>query len=39
MTDKEIDKALYEGNKNLFITGPAGTGKTYKINQFIEYCE
>lgn len=35
MTDKEIDKAL-KSSRNLFITGAAGTGKTYFLNKFIE---
>ena len=34
MTDKEIDKAL-KSSRNLFITGAAGTGKTYFLNKFI----
>ena len=35
MTEKEIEKAL-KSTRNLFITGPAGTGKTYLLNKFIE---
>jgi DNA replication protein DnaC len=34
VTDKEIDKAL-KSSRNLFITGAAGTGKTYFLNKFI----
>lgn len=35
MTDKQISTAV-TGNKNLFITGPAGTGKTFLLNKIIE---
>ena len=39
MTDKQIEKYLYDSDKNVFLTGPAGTGKTYRVNQFIEKCK
>ena len=35
MTEKQIETAI-NGKKNLFITGPAGTGKTYLLNKIIE---
>ena len=35
MTDKQIDTAL-KGSRNLFFTGPAGTGKSYWMNRAIE---
>lgn len=35
MTEKEIQKAL-DGKRNLFITGQAGTGKSYLLRQYIE---
>lgn len=34
MTDKQID-AAFASSRNLFITGPAGTGKSYRLNQYI----
>lgn len=34
MTEKQID-AAFSSKRNLFITGPAGTGKTYRLNQYI----
>ena len=37
--NKTIEKVLFSEEKNVFITGPAGTGKTYIINKFIEYCK
>lgn len=33
---KEAFKILYSG-KNVFLTGEAGTGKTYLINKYVEY--
>ena len=35
MTDKQIETAL-KGSRNLFFTGPAGTGKSYWMNRAIE---
>ena len=35
MTDKQVNMAL-EGTRNLFITGPAGTGKSYLLNKYIK---
>ena len=35
MTDKQIETAL-KGSRNLFFTGPAGTGKSYWMNKAIE---
>lgn len=35
MTDKQIETAL-RGSRNLFFTGPAGTGKSYWMNKAIE---
>ena len=38
----EYDKAkkvLFETNRNIFLTGPAGTGKTYLLREYIEYAE
>lgn len=35
MVTHDIDKAL-AGNRNLFITGPGGVGKSYKINKYME---
>lgn len=35
MTEKQID-AAFASKRNLFITGAAGTGKTYRLNQYIE---
>ena len=35
MTDKQIDSA-FASNRNLFVTGPAGTGKSYKLRKYIE---
>lgn len=35
MNEKQIQKAL-DGKRNLFITGSAGTGKTYLLRHFIE---
>lgn len=35
MTEKQIETAI-NGQKNLFITGPAGTGKTWLLNKIIE---
>ena len=34
MTEKQIQTA-FESKSNLFITGPAGVGKSYRINAFI----
>lgn len=34
MTDKEIQKH-FDSTKNLFITGPAGVGKSYWLNDYI----
>ena len=34
MTDKQID-AAFASSRNLFITGPAGTGKSYRLNEYI----
>lgn len=34
MTDKQID-AAFASKRNLFVTGPAGTGKSYRLNQYI----
>jgi ATP-dependent exoDNAse (exonuclease V) alpha subunit len=40
MQVKEQDLALKElkSSENIFFTGPGGTGKSYVINKFIEYC-
>ena len=38
MTQKEVLRLL-KTQKNVFITGEAGTGKSYLINQYIEYCK
>ncbi len=35
MTDKQI-KAAFDGNRNLFLTGPAGVGKSYLLDKFIQ---
>lgn len=35
MTDNEIKKVL-KSTRNVFLTGPAGTGKTYIINEFLD---
>lgn len=35
MTDKQI-QAAFDSSRNLFLTGPAGTGKSYLLNRFIE---
>lgn len=35
---KNALKTLKEGN-NVFLTGNAGTGKSYVLNKFIEYCK
>lgn len=35
MTDKEIQKS-FDSSRNLFLTGPAGTGKTFWLNKYIE---
>ncbi len=35
MTQTILDKEL-NGSRNLFITGPAGTGKSYILNKYIE---
>ena len=37
MTEKELNKIL-ASKRNLFITGPAGTGKSYLLNKYIENC-
>lgn len=34
MTEKQID-AAFASKRNLFLTGPAGTGKSYRLNQYI----
>ena len=38
MTDKQIN-AAFESKRNLFLTGPAGTGKSYALNKYIEENE
>jgi len=38
MTEKQIQSAM-NSNRNLYITGPAGTGKSYRMNEFIESHE
>lgn len=38
MTDKQIETAL-NGKRNLFFTGPAGTGKSYWMNKAIALFE
>jgi hypothetical protein len=38
MTDKQIETAL-KSSRNLFFTGPAGTGKSYWMNKAIEMFE
>jgi len=35
MTEKQIEKYM-NGTRNIFLTGPAGVGKSYLINQYIE---
>ena len=35
MTDKQIETAL-KSSRNLFFTGPAGTGKSYWMNKAVE---
>lgn len=35
MTQQQIEKEL-NGTRNIFLTGPAGTGKSYILNQYIE---
>lgn len=38
----EYDKAkkvLFETNRNIFLTGPAGTGKTYLLKEYIDWVE
>lgn len=34
--EKQIEKYLFNSNRNIFLTGQAGTGKTTLIKQFIE---
>jgi ATP-dependent exoDNAse (exonuclease V) alpha subunit len=38
MDQKEALKIL-KSKRNVFLTGPAGTGKTFLLNQFIEYSK
>lgn len=38
MTEKQID-AAFASKRNLFVTGPAGTGKSYRLNQYIAQTE
>ena len=38
MTDKQIETAL-KSSRNLFFTGPAGTGKSYWMNKAVEMFE
>ena len=38
MTEKQID-AAFNSSRNLFLTGPAGTGKSYTLNKYIESHE
>ena len=38
MTEKQIQTA-FDSNKNIFLTGPAGTGKTYRLNKYINSHE
>ena len=38
MTDKQIETAL-NGARNLFFTGPAGTGKSYWMNKAVAMLE
>lgn len=38
MTQKEALKILKSG-KNTFLTGPAGSGKTYLLNEYIEFLK
>lgn len=38
MTQKEALHVLKQG-KNVYLTGPAGSGKTYLLNQFISYLK
>lgn len=35
MTEKQI-QAAFNSKRNLFLTGPAGVGKSYRINEYIE---
>lgn len=34
LSEKQI-QAAFDSRRNLFITGPAGTGKSYRLNQYI----
>jgi|GEM_PF-3431003 len=34
---QEIAFKILSSGKNVFLTGSAGTGKTYVINQYVEY--
>lgn len=36
---QEFALALLKSGKNVFLTGAAGTGKTYVLNQYIEYLK
>lgn len=36
---KKPEDILFNTDKNIFLTGAAGTGKTYLINRFIETCK
>lgn len=38
MTDKQI-QAAFDGQKNLFVTGPGGVGKSYWLNKYIDSHE
>jgi len=38
MTQEDVLDFLKSGN-NVFLTGPAGTGKTYVLNQYIQYLK
>ena len=38
MTDKQI-QAAFDSDRNLYVTGPGGVGKSYWLNQYIDSHE